>query len=74
MIRYDTWPPPNWDEVVITWESIFMRDDYKIVEVFEWIGKTPGGRYHLHGWKQTKGFAYRFEDPKDAVLFALRWS
>jgi hypothetical protein len=74
MIRYDIWPPPDWDEVVITWESILMSEDYKIFEVFEWISKTPGSRYHLHGWKQTKGFAYRFEDPKDAVLFALRWT
>ena len=74
MTRYDIWPPPDWDEVVITWESILMREDYKIVEVCEWITKTPGGRYHLHGWRQTEGFAYRFEDPKDAPIFALRWS
>ena len=32
------------------------------------------GRYHVHGWQSTKGFAFRFEDPRDAVLFKLTWS
>ena len=42
----------------------------------EWeevVKTAPGGRYHLHGWRATEGFAFRFEDPVDALYFKLRW-
>jgi len=27
----------------------------------------------LHGWNGTLGFAFRFEDARDATAFKLRW-
>jgi hypothetical protein len=39
----------------------------------EWLDSAQGSGYHLHGWYGTLGFAFRFPDPKDAVVFALRW-
>jgi hypothetical protein len=41
--------------------------------IIDWLEKAPGGRYHLHGWKAKEGFAFRFEDPVDALYFKLRW-
>ena len=56
-------------------------------KIVDWVDSTPGGRYHLHGWEDfqrfprhgigvggTDGFAFRFEDPRDAVLFRLKWA
>jgi hypothetical protein len=73
MINVEGWPPPlDWDEVVITWESLIQTDNYH--PMMKWVHETPGGRYHLHGYKSTEGFAFRFENPSDATLFRLRWS
>jgi len=41
--------------------------------IIKWLETAPGGRYHLHGWRATEGFAFRFEDPVDALYFKLRW-
>jgi len=27
----------------------------------------------VHGWQSTEGFAFRFEDPYDAIMFKLTW-
>ena len=40
-------------------------------DIFNWLHKQPGGRFHLHGYNSTEGFAYRFERPKDATWFRL---
>ena len=72
MIQFEAWPPPTWTEVVITWDTMLKRKN--VQEIIKWDEEEPGGRFHLHGWKSTEGFAYRFEDPKDAVKFALVWS
>lgn len=71
MQQFTAWPPPNWTEVVITWDTMLARHNTHAIQ--RWIADTEGGRYHLHGWRSTEGFAYRFEDPKDAVKFALVW-
>ena len=72
MIRVESWPPPDWTEVVITWDDMLERKN--VQEIIKWVERAPGGRFHLHGWKSTEGFAYRFEDPKDALIFAMKWS
>jgi hypothetical protein len=41
--------------------------------IISWIDSQPGGRYHLHGYKSTEGFAFRFERDEDATVFRLRW-
>ena len=74
MKRLDTWPPPEWAEVVVTWDTMLECSDMNPNHITEWCYRTPGhGRWHLHGWKQTEGFAFRFEDERDAVMFRLRW-
>jgi hypothetical protein len=60
--------------------------DYNPNKVIAWVNDQPGGRYHLHGWEDYKrfprhgigpggvdGFAFRFENQADAMVFALRW-
>jgi len=72
--QYVKWPPPaEWEEVVITWEIMLKSDRHNPPAILEWIETAPGGRYHLHGWRSTQGFAFRFEDPVDALYFKLRW-
>jgi hypothetical protein len=48
--------------------------DYRPNAIEWWCQENVQGRWHLHGYRQTEGFAFRFEDPRDAVLFRLRWS
>jgi hypothetical protein len=66
-------PWPDWEEVIIWWSDITMGPQYPIREILAWISTAPGGRYHLHGHNWTEGFAFRFERPKDATYFRLRW-
>jgi hypothetical protein len=73
MEKVDYWPPPKWTEVVVLWDDILGGPGYPIQKILYWIDKEPGGRYHLHGYNSTEGFAFRFENPGDAVHFKLRW-
>ena len=87
MIKFNTWPPPEgWIEVVVTWKIMLENPRFNPNKIVDWVDSTPGGRYHLHGWEDfqrfprhgigvggTDGFAFRFENEKDAVLFKLRW-
>ena len=74
MTKYEVWPPPaNWTEIIIVWNEMLNNDSKKPQEILEWVDTHPGKRYHLHGYKGTVGFAFRFEDPNDAILFSLRW-
>jgi len=73
MIHYDAWPPPNWTEVVVLWAYIMEHNTHNPNDIYNWVRRQPGGRFHLHGYKCTEGFAYRFEDPKDATWFRLNW-
>lgn len=75
MNRLDTWPPPEWIEVVISWNAILEASDRSPNSITEWCYRYPGhGRWHLHGWRQTEGFAFRFEDARDATAFGLMWT
>jgi len=74
MNRLETWPPPDWTEVVVTWDTMLANADMNPNAITEWCSSTPGhGRWHLHGYQATEGFAFRFEDNRDAVMFRLRW-
>jgi hypothetical protein len=43
-------------------------------ELYDWCKNYPSeGRYHVHGWQSTEGFAFRFENPHDAIMFKLTW-
>jgi hypothetical protein len=88
MTRIETWPPPkDWTEIVVSWATMLEHADHAPNDIIAWLDKTPGGCYHLHGWDDFQrfprhgigvggvdGFAFRFENPQDAMLFALRWS
>jgi len=75
MKKFDCWPPPKWTEVIITWNDLMSRNQSGIVnKMLDWLYDHPGDGYHLHGYKSTEGFAFRFKNPQDAVIFALRWS
>jgi hypothetical protein len=75
MEQFVTWPPPaEWEEVVITWTVMLSGGRHKPPVIIEWLESAPGGRYHLHGWRATEGFAFRFERPEDATYFRLIWS
>jgi len=74
MNKLDAWPPPDWPEIVITWETMLKNSDRNPNDITEWCDRYPGnGRWHLHGYKSTEGFAFRFEDARDATVFELRW-
>ena len=74
MIQLKLWPPPNWSECVVRWDYI-LESPYRPQDLYDWCdGRPSNGRYHVHGWKSTEGFAFQFEDPKDAVLFSLTWT
>jgi len=73
MTKVELWPPPAWTEVIILWKDITEGPRYPIKEILEWLSSHPGGRYHVHGYKSTEGFAFRFESENDATLFRLRW-
>ena len=74
MIQFAAWPPPHWTEVVITWDQILENKRLSPNMLYEWCSNQPGGMFHVHGWENTKGFAFRFEQPKDATMFALVWA
>jgi hypothetical protein len=73
MTQIDMWPPPNWTEVIVSWETMLANADKAPNNVLEWVNNQPGGNYHLHGYKSTEGFAFRFERDEDATVFKLRW-
>jgi len=65
------WPPPPWTEVIVPWDWLMESESRSINDIIDWVNQAPGGRYHLHGWKSTRGFAFRFEEPIDAFFFQL---
>lgn len=71
MTKVEQWPPPDWTEVVITWEWLMRSHRHDIRQLVDQIDQHPGGRYHVHGKGEAKDFAFRFEDPKDATWFSL---
>ena len=50
------------------------NSNYAPIAIIEWVEAYPGGEYHLHGYQSTEGFAFRFSDPNDALIFKLKWA
>ena len=50
------------------------NSDYAPIAIIEWVEAYPGAEYHLHGYQSTEGFAFRFSDPNDALIFKLKWA
>lgn len=74
-MKQRSWPPPEgWHEIVILWTTMLDRPGWSPRRIMWWCDENIQHRWHLHGYRSTEGFAFRFEDAKDAVLFALRWS
>lgn len=74
MEQLKLWPPPEWTECVVTWDSILESKEVHPQELYDWCDGHPSpSRYHVHGWRSTYGFAFRFENPHDAILFKLIW-
>jgi hypothetical protein len=68
------WPPPGWHECVVSWKYITETKEIRPQELYDWCKNHPSeGRYHVHGWQSTEGFAFRFENPHDAIMFKLTW-
>lgn len=75
MHKLEVWPPPTWTQVVVTWSTMLNTSDHAPNEITEWCRGYPGhGHWHLHGYRSTEGFAFRFEDARDATAFQLRWA
>jgi hypothetical protein len=67
--------PPDWIEVVVTWDWIMEVYKGSPNDMYAWCDRySSKGAYHVHGWESTEGFAFRFEKKSDAVVFALHWS
>jgi hypothetical protein len=73
MLQFLAWPPPDWHEVVVTWDQILYTKHINPNQLYQWCEQHPGARFHVHGWQSTEGFAFRFEHKQDAVVFALTW-
>jgi hypothetical protein len=72
-MRYECWPPPDWPEVVVTWTTMLNTSNYSPNNIIVWNEHNIKRRWHLHGYKGAEGFAFRFEDARDATAFGLRW-
>ena len=74
MDQLELWPPPGWTECVVSWKHILESKEVRPQELYDWCKNHPSpSRYHVHGWQSTEGFAFRFEDPRDAIMFKLTW-
>jgi hypothetical protein len=74
MQNFQLWPPPDWVECVILWDYL-LDSPVHPQDLYNWCDDHPStSRYHVHGWQSTQGFAFRFEDPRDAILFKLKWT
>lgn len=71
MTKVEMWPPPDWEEVVITWDWIMATKRHDINALMTWIDASAGGRYHLHGKGERHDFAFRFENSADATWFRM---
>ena len=75
MIQFKSWPPPDWTECVVPWDWILKDKKLHPNNLYEWCDQYASpNRYHVHGWQSTEGFAFRFEDPRDATVFKLTWT
>lgn len=75
MLQFKAWGPPNWTECIVLWTWILESYSGSPNDIYAWCDNyTSAYRYHVHGWQSTEGFVFRFEDPRDAVVFKLTWS
>jgi len=70
--QFKAWPPPDWFECVVPWSWILEDANLQVQDIYNWCEQHTS-RYHVHGWKSTEGFAFRFENPHDAIMFKLTW-
>ena len=74
MMQFKSWPPPDWTECVVPWDWILKDKKLHPNNLYEWCDKYASpNRYHVHGWRSTEGFSFRFEDARDATVFKLTW-
>ena len=74
MDQLKLWPPPDWHECVVAWKYILETHEVRPQELYDWCDQhSSPSRYHVHGWQSTEGFAFRFENPHDAIMFKLIW-
>ena len=74
MDQLTLWPPPDWTECVVSWDYLLQNRKLYPQSLYDWCNRhISTGRYHVHGWRSTYGFAFRFEDPRDAIVFKLTW-
>ena len=74
MDQLTLWPPPEWHECVVSWKYIMETKEIRPQELYDWCEQHPSlCRYHVLGWQSTEGFAFRFEDAYDAIIFKLKW-
>jgi hypothetical protein len=73
--KRECWPPPEgWTQVVVSWNIMLHHSDHAPNDIIDWVENHPGGEYHLHGYRSIEGFAFRFSNPADALLFKLKWN
>ena len=65
------WPRPDWISVKISWAWCMLHHTHNPNDIYHWVLKAPGGRFHLSGYDDGEGFDYRFENPEDATYFSL---
>jgi len=74
MIQLVAWAPPDWTQCVVAWTWILENYSGGPHDIYAWCDQYPSSaRYHVHGWQSTEGFAFRFEDARDATVFKLTW-
>ena len=66
------WPPPNWEEVVVTWEWIMATHKHDINLLARLVQDHPGGNYHLHGKGERHDFAFQFEQHYNVKFGTLK--
>ena len=71
MTKVEQWPPPDWEEVVVTWEWLFEAPRRDIKALYNMILAQEGGNFYLYGKGNRHDFAFRFENPSDATWFRL---
>lgn len=75
MQKLECWPPPeDWCQVVVPWTTMLDNSDCDPNKIVAWVEAYPGGKYHLHGYRSVEGFAFRFSNPDDALIFKLKWA
>jgi hypothetical protein len=74
VIELQAWPPPEWIKIVLPWSSV-LESEQSVRDFYKWCHDHPSdGRFHVSIDIVTEKFDFRFEDEKDATVFALRWS